>query len=99
MNHARTSFAVTIICSCIGNASQTAVASPGFGDPIETPVQERLVGELIAGQGAPTQQVGDQIGAFFNDELVGAFTIDDPSNLSFSFIVSGDDPDTTTIVE
>jgi len=72
---------------------------PGFGIPGETPVQERLTGELVFTDDGPTPEAGDQVGAFFNDQLVGAFTIEDPAELGFSFIVSGDDPATDDLVE
>lgn len=72
---------------------------PGFGIPGETPVQERIVGELVFADDGPTPEAGDQLGAFFNDQLVGAFTIDDPAELEYSFIVSGDDPATDDLVE
>jgi len=91
----RLAIAATLAAACPAAAQD----DPGFGIPGETPVQERIVGELVFTDDGPTPEAGDQIGAFFNDQLVGAFTIDDPDQLDFSFIVSGDDPATDDLVE
>lgn len=68
-----------------------------FGTPGSTNVRERLTGNLLSAEGAPTVASGDQLGAFFNDQIVGlaSFT----SGNGFSIVIYGDNPATTAVVE
>ena len=62
-----------------------------FGTPGSTSFRERIVGDVRGGDENITPESGDQVGAFFQDEVVGVFTYtsDDPG---FSVTIFGDDP-------
>jgi hypothetical protein len=81
-------------------ALATSDAFAQFGTPGSTNVRERLVGAVVLDEGAPTLGEGDQLGAFFNDELVGvfSFTGEEPSP-EYELTIFGDDPDTPDLVE
>lgn len=89
MAFARTSAAVVLL----------ALASPAlaqFGTPASTPIAERLAGKLLSAEGAPTVAAGDQLGAFFNNQLVGLATFASTDN-AFSFKIYGDVASTTAV--
>ena len=72
------------------------VATAQFDTPLATSVRERIAGELLQAEGAPTPEPGDQLGAFFAGELVGAFTFTSQTvGKQFSLTIYGDDPATT----
>ncbi len=70
-----------------------------FGTPDTSDVQERVTGEILPSDEGITPEPGDQIGAFFEDKLVGVFTITSSTAGEFSFVVYGDDPGTAGDVE
>lgn len=75
------------------------LASPAlaqFGVPASTNVKEKLVGKLLSAAGAPTPASSDQIGVFFKDKLVGAFTFSD-TKTDFSLVIYGDDPTSAAV--
>lgn len=77
-------------------ASDLALAQ--FGTPGTTNVREKITGKLLSAAGAPTPAAQDQIGAFFNNQLAGAFTFTGTST-DFSITIFGDSPSTANTVE
>lgn len=75
-------------------AAVSPAALGQFGVPASTNVRERLVGKLLSAEGAPRVASGDQVGAFFDNTLVGVFTFSDSDE--FSFVIFGDNPNTAT---
>lgn len=76
-----------------------AMASPAmaqFGTPGSTPVREKIVGNLVSAEGAPTPGANDQVGVFFANNLVGAYTFPDTST-SFTLTIFGDNPATEAV--
>ncbi len=67
-----------------------------FGTPGSTQFRERLVGELRAGADNIVPEGGDQIGAFFQDEIVGLFVYTNTSR-DFSLTIFGDNPETEAV--
>lgn len=67
-----------------------------FGTPGSTNVREKIVGRLLSAEGAPTVAASDQLGAFFNNQLVGAVTFTGTDN-QFSLTIYGDVPTTTQV--
>ena len=86
-------FAVLLICG--------SDAAAQFDTPGTTQFRERLAGTLRVEEGGPVPEPGDQLGAFFRDQLVGAFTFTSDSQtdagFEFSLTVSGDDPGTSEV--
>ena len=82
------------LLACAGEAAAQ------FGTPGSTSFRERIVGDLLEGGGGEnptiTPETGDQIGAFFNGEVVGVFAYTDASR-DFSVTIFGDDPDTEQV--
>jgi len=74
-----------------------AGAEAQFGDVPSTNIVWYLDGELVLGEGAPTPEAGDQIGAFFGETLVGVveLTASQATAREYSeLIVFGDNPAT-----
>lgn len=69
-----------------------------FGEPGASPVREKVVGQVIVDESddsAVVPEAGDQIGAFYEDQLVGKFTFSgDTSTFDFSITIFGDNPET-----
>lgn len=61
-----------------------------FGTPGSTTLREDVAGQLLPGEGGITPENGDQIGAFFEDELVGSFSFTSSSR-DFRIRIFGDD--------
>lgn len=83
-------------------ASLGAAAAAQFGDATpDTNIVESLSGQLLGAEGAPTPEPGDQIGAFFGDQLLAVFTFTSTQTdpLAWDMIVAGDDPETTDVKE
>jgi hypothetical protein len=99
-HHNRTARATVAwaLAAAAAPAAAIAQSDPGFGVPGSTPVQERVVGVIVLGDGAPDLESADQIGAFFNDQLVGVQSVD-PDTREFAFIINGDDPETANTAE
>lgn len=77
-----------------------AAASPAlaqFNVPATTSVKERIAGTFVESTGAPTPAAGDQIAAFYANEVVGRFVVETDANREFELIVYGDDPDTALV--
>ncbi|MEC9374510.1 MAG: dockerin type I domain-containing protein [Planctomycetota bacterium] len=70
-----------------------------FDPPTESAVRERLQGEVIVGDEAPTPEAGDQIGVFFENQIIGRFTFTSANaeSLAYEVLVFGDDPNTTPV--
>ena len=86
----RSNLACALACLITGSASAQ------FDSPLATPVRERIAGELLRAEDAPTPEPGDQLGAFFAGELVGAFTFTSQTvGTQFSLTIYGDDPATS----
>lgn len=79
----------------------TSHAMAQFDPPGATQFRERVAGTIQLDDGAPTPEPGDQIGAFFQDQIVGSFTFTSESETAngfqFSVTVFGDDPDTDVV--
>ncbi len=89
----------------ISIASVVAVASPAVaqfsaGVP-QTNIVEQLEGKLLSATGAPIPEPGDQIAAFFEQQILASFTFvstqADP--LAWDMIIFGDDPATPNTKE
>lgn len=65
-----------------------------FGTPGSTNFRERIVGEVSGG--GITIEAGDQVGAFFEDEIVGVFTFNSDS-AAFEVTLFGDNPATEAV--
>lgn len=85
---------VVIAAWCIAES-----ASAQFSGPLVTNTRIRYVGSLLTETGQPPPEEGDQIGAFFQDDLIGryTFTLGQTDPVAFAFFVSGDDPFTPEI--
>jgi len=57
-------------------------------------VRERIGGTAFPGLSASTIEAGDQLGAFFGEQLVGSFAFTSGTGPEFSLIISGDNPAT-----
>lgn len=82
-----------------GGAAAMAGASAAygqFGTPGSTQVREKIVGKLLSAEGAPTPASNDQLGVFFKNSLVGAYTFPD-TKTDFSVTIFGDDLTTTAV--
>lgn len=76
----------------------TPSARAQFEQPGQSSVRERLTGEMLSAEGAPTPEAGDQVAAFFQGEVVGLFTFtSETSGRQFSFVVFGDNPSTSEV--
>lgn len=64
----------------------------------QTDIVEQLEGQLLSAEGAPAPEPGDQVAAFFGDQIIGVFTFvsgqADPR--AWNMIIFGDDPNTQT---
>ncbi len=64
----------------------------------QTDIVQQLEGLLLSAEGAPAPEPGDQVAAFFGDQIIGVFTFvsgqADPR--AWSMIIFGDDPNTQT---
>jgi len=58
-------------------------------------VREIISGTALAGTSASVVEPGDQLGAFFNGELIGSFTFTSTGGPEFSITLNGDNPSTT----
>jgi len=71
-------------------------AAAQFEPPLESASRLRISGAVVSGTDAPTPEPGDEIGALFEDIVVGRFVFtsgaDDPDE--FSILIFGDDPST-----
>lgn len=67
-----------------------------FGVPSPTNVKERITGEFVASDGAPTPEAGDQIGAFFGTQVIGRFVFESSAR-DFEVILFGDEPTTAAV--
>lgn len=85
---------VIIAALCIAES-----ASAQFGGPLVTNTRIRYVGSLLTETGQPLPEEGDQIGAFFEEELIGryTFTLGQADPIAFTFFASGDDPFTAEV--
>ncbi len=85
-----------LITLCIAES-----ASAQLGAPLVTNTRIRYLGSLLSEPGEPQPEEGDQIGVFFEDQLVGRYTFTqaqiDP--LTFSLFANGDDPFTNGEIE
>jgi len=90
------SIIAVIIALCV-----TESATAQLGAPLVTNTRIRYLGSLLSEPGEPQPEEGDQIGVFFEDQLVGRYTFTqgqiDP--ITFSVFVNGDDPFTNDTVE
>lgn len=71
-----------------------------FGSSPSTPIRWDLSGEFIRSQTAPPIEQGDEIGVFFNGNLVGRLELNSAQATSESYAdlrVFGDDPNTPEI--
>ena len=81
-----------LLSACFG-----AEALAQFGTPGSTAFRERIVGTLLeAGDTPITPEAGDQVGAFFQDEIVGLFTFSDGSR-DFTVTLFGDNPNSAPV--
>lgn len=74
-----------------------ALALGAFDTPGATPIQEKVVGALLPSQDGISPAVGDQIGAFFNDQIIGLFTVTSSTGTDFSVVVNGDNIETPAV--
>jgi len=87
--------AVAAACAILGLAF---AAHAQFGTPSSTQIRERVTGAVLLAEGEAEPDVGDQVGAFFNNEIVGVFAFTSATGTEeFSLLVFGDDPATTTV--
>lgn len=77
----------------------TDSASAQFAGPLVTNTRIRYVGSLLTEPGEPQPEEGDQIGVFFEDQLIGRYTFTqgqtDP--IAFAVFASGDNLQTSDI--
>ena len=82
-------------------ASAVAALSPNASAQFSTispgNVVERIAGEALPGLSADTVEAGDQLGAFFNDTLIGSFSFTSQTGSEFDITLSGDNPATPGI--
>jgi hypothetical protein len=91
--------AVPALTACVLLVAAPPLAAQ-FGTPGSTLTRERVAGDFVLGSDVTAIEPGDQVGAFFDDELVGVFTVTNETGTDgFSFIVFGDDPETPDVVE
>lgn len=90
-----------VACGVLGLLVFGGQAATQFDTPGTTQFRERVAGSLQLDEGAPVPEPGDQLGAFFRGDLVGAFTFTSESETAngfeFSLTVSGDDPGTSEV--
>lgn len=88
-------FALYLSLTGIAVVASSAQAQFSVGPP-PTNIVEQLEGQMLSAEGAPTPEPGDQIAAFFGEQIIGVFTFvstqADP--LAWDMIIFGDDPDT-----
>lgn len=84
---------LSLIVSVLAVWSLAPMALAQFGTPGATAFRERIIGAIVAGDSGLVTDEGDQLGAFFEDELIGAFTFAG-SDPAFQLTIFGDDPDT-----
>ncbi len=57
-------------------------------------VREQISGTAFPGASADAIEAGDQLGAFFNGQLIGSFSFTSATGPDFEIVITGDDPDT-----
>lgn len=68
-------------------AAQFSAINPGL-------VRERISGTAFPGESAGVIEPGDQLGAFFEDQLIGSFSFTGSTGPEFDLVITGDNPDT-----
>lgn len=82
------------VFSIVALAASPAFAQ--FGTPGSTRMREKIVGKLLSATGAPAPAASDQLGVFFKNNLIGAFTYTGTAT-DFVLTIYGDDPETTAV--
>ncbi len=72
-------------------------ASAQFGVPSPTNFKERITGEFVETESAPAPEAGDQIGAFYQNQVIGRFVFEEDSGRNFEILLYGDELTTATI--
>lgn len=92
----RSAMVLTVLMLALGVAAPGAMAQ--FASPGTTDIRHRVVGEVISGEGDPVPQGGDQIAAFFNNEVVGLYVFEGVNpEPGFSIVIYGDNPETEEV--
>lgn len=67
----------------------------------QTDIVEQLEGQLLSSPGAPVPEPGDQVAAFFGEQILAVYTFvsTQPDPLAWDMIIFGDNPDTTGVQE
>ena len=100
MNKAAVRLVAPAITICI--AAMFLIPAPALAQfeqiAPQTEIVQQLEGLLLSAEGAPAPEPGDQVAAFFGDQIIGVFTFvsgqADPR--AWNMLVFGDDPNTQT---
>lgn len=86
-----------VVSACLALPAIAGVAQAQFGTPPSSTHRERVVGQIVASDGAPVPEGGDQIGAFFGTTLVGKFVYSGSGTVTrdYDIAINGDIPGTT----
>lgn len=89
-----------VIVSGAAFFAPSAIAQFGTINP-QTLRVVQLEGTLLSASGAPAPEAGDEIGAFFGDQIIGSyiFTAAQSDSRAWEMKIFGDDPDTGTVKE
>lgn len=87
----------TIATAAIVSSLLATDAGAQFSDINPGPVRERISGTAFPGESAGTIEPGDQLGAFFEDQLIGSFSFTGTTGPEFDLVITGDNPDTQEV--
>ncbi len=80
-------------------AAPHPAARADFGTVANSTVREKVIGQVVASDGAPVPEAGDQIGAFVGSTLCGVFTFSSTGGAAvtrdFTIAINGDVPGTS----
>ena len=91
--------ALLVVFACFAGIARAQFSSVTF---VETDFIWLLSGTIERGEGAPPIEGGDEIGVFFNDQLIGftEITTSQAASATYSGLFTfGDNPDTLDVVE
>jgi len=95
--HARTATRAARMVACLAGFLFAGVSHAQFSPVGDGVVLERIAGMVLPGLDAESIEAGDQIGAFFNDQLIGSAQIDATNGNEFDITLTGDNPATDAI--
>ncbi len=100
MNRTRANWSGSVAAAIVAGVGVTGTALGQFDVPASSSVREKIVGQFLSADGAPSPASGDQIGAFAGGKVVGLFSFTgEVASREFTITIFGDLPATSDVVE